>query len=72
MDSKDLITKVEKLMGPREFFTPPQLVKMGIFGSKSGVWRAVHLKHIDAIQISDRRWVIMKESIIKHLKERNQ
>ncbi len=70
--TQDLIARVEKLMGPREFFTPPQLVKMGIFGCKSSVWRAVHLKHIEAVQISDRRWVIMKDSIIKHLRERNQ
>ena len=36
---QDLISRVEKLMGPREFFTIAQLVKMGIFGSKSGAWR---------------------------------
>ena len=68
----DLITRVERLMGPRQVFTPPELVKMGIYGSKSSVWRAVRLGHIEAIQISDRRWVILKESIIKHLKERKK
>lgn len=66
----DLIDRVEKLMGPRHFFTPPELVKMGIFGSKSSAWRAIRLGYVEAIQTQDRRWVILKESIIKHLKER--
>lgn len=70
MQHDNLIARLENLMGPREFFTPPELVKMGIYGSKSSVWRAVHLKQIEAVQISDRRWVILKESIIDHLKKR--
>lgn len=68
----DLIDRVEKLMGPRQFFTVAELVKMGIFGSKSSAWYSVHQGHIEAIQISDRRWVILKESIIKHLRDRNE
>ena len=68
----ELITRLERLMGPRQFFTPPDLVKMGIYGSKSSVWRAVHLGYIEAIQISDRRWVILKESVIKHVKDRKR
>lgn len=71
MSSNELINRFEKLMGSRQFFTPIQLVDMGIYGSKSSVWRAVHLGDIEAIQISDRRWVIMKESIIKHLRNKN-
>ena len=66
----DLLSRFEHLMGPRQYFTPPELVRMGIYGSKSSVWRAVHLGHIEAVQISDRRWVIMKDSIIKHLNDR--
>lgn len=66
----ELIKRLEKLMGSRQFFTPMELVKMGIYGSKSSVWRAVHLGHIEAVQISDRRWVILKESIIAHLEKR--
>lgn len=70
MHENDLIDRLNNLMGSRQFFTPPELVKMGIYGSKSSVWRAVHLGHIEAIQISDRRWVILKESIVNHARER--
>lgn len=64
------LAHVSRLMGPRQFFTPPELVKMGIYGSKSSVWRAVHLGHIEAFQVSDRRWVILKDSILKHIENR--
>ena len=66
----ELLLQFSRLMGPRQFFAPHELVKMGIYGSKSSVWYAVHHGHIEAMQISDRRWVIMKDSILKHLRER--
>lgn len=69
--SDKLLDRFEKLMGSRQFFTPPELVKMGIYGSKSAVWRAVRLGDIEALKISDRRRVILKESIIKHVRKRN-
>jgi len=66
-DEIDFIANLLRLMGPKNFFTPTELVKMGIYGSKSSVWRAVHSGEIEAIQISDRRWVILKESIIENI-----
>lgn len=61
---------LNKLLGPRDFFTPIQLVKLGLYGCKSSVWRAVHLGEIECVQVSDRRYVILKESIIKMVLDR--
>jgi uncharacterized OsmC-like protein len=70
METDEHILNLEHLIGPRQFFTPGQLVKMGIYGCKSSVWRAIHSGNIEAIKISDRRWVITKDSLLKHLLER--
>lgn len=67
----DLIKRINQIMGSRHFFTSADLIRLGIFGSKSAVWRAVKLGYIEAIYITDRRRVIMKESLLNYIKRQN-
>ena len=67
----EFIDRFNRLLGHRQFFSSKDLVKLGIFGSKSSVWRAVKLGYIEAIWIGDRRRVILKDSVIEHIRRKN-
>lgn len=63
--------KLSQLLGYRQFFTSTELVKYGIFGSRAAVWIAVKKGLIEAIYITERRRVILKESLIEHIRKQN-
>jgi hypothetical protein len=62
--------KLDKLFGYQKFFSPVQLVRMGLYTSRSSVWEAINRGDLETIQVSQRRFVIIKESIIKHIMTR--
>jgi hypothetical protein len=62
----------EKYLKGRDLYTAKDLVKLGFYGGKSSVHAAWHSGDIEGFYISDRRLVFTKESIIKHLQERNK
>lgn len=70
MKEPEEIEKLRKILKGRDLYTPVELVRLGIYGSKSGVHRAIRNHELEATFISDRRLVIFKESIIKHVEAR--
>lgn len=61
------IEKFRQILKGKDLFTPKELVKLGIYGCKSSVHRAIREKHLEAIWMTSQRIVILKDSIIKHV-----
>jgi hypothetical protein len=59
--------KLKRLLPKREFFTARQLVEIGLYGSKSAVRQDVLDKKLEIIWISERRYVILRESVLKNI-----
>lgn len=70
MKEPEEVDKLRKVLKGRELYTPAELVRMGVYGSKSSVHRAIKQGEIESTFISDRRVVIFRESIIKHIASR--
>lgn len=71
MAEKELIEKLKALMKGKELYTPKELVKLGIFGCRTSVHRAIKLKQIEGMMLLGRRLVVFKESIFRYLEDRN-
>lgn len=63
---------LERLLPKREFLTAKELVKSGIFGSKSSVAYEVRKNNLKVAWISTRRYVIIRESLIDHIMRKTQ
>jgi len=72
LNQKELKNKLELLLRGREIYTAAELVKMGLYGGKSSVWNLVLKGHLECLEVSERRRVITKESIIKHILNLNE
>lgn len=68
----NFIKTIENSLKGRDYYTPAQLIKLGIYGSKTGVHKAIAKGEIESIYISERRVLILKDSILKHLKKLNE
>lgn len=72
MNEKELRAKLEHLMRGRELYTVADLVKLGLYGGKSSVWHLVSEGCLECIEVSERRRVITRDSVIKHILSLNQ
>lgn len=63
------IKQIEKLLSRRPFYTPEELVKMGLYGGRSSVHSAIKRGDIEACWISERRIIIYGDSVIEHIKK---
>lgn len=63
------IELLQKILRGRELYTPKELVKLGVYGSTSSVHRAIKMKEIESLWITDHRIVVTRESILKHINE---
>lgn len=68
--TNDEVKAIEKIL-KRDVYTVMELVRLGIFGSKSAVHWAIEKNYIMAVYITSHRMVILKDSIIEHLKKLN-
>ena len=59
--------KLEKALGSRSFFASTDLVKMGLFGSKSTVSALFSSGKVITCIITERRRVIMREDLIEYI-----
>jgi hypothetical protein len=58
---------LKRLLPKREFLTASQLVNSGLYGSRSSVRRDVVEKKLEIVWISQRRYVILRESVLKNI-----
>ena len=65
--NKSKLSQIERIL-TRKIYTPKQLVELGIYGCKSSVHHSISRGEIEAIWITDRRIVILTESVISHLR----
>ncbi len=63
------IERFKKILGTRELLTTAQLVKLGVFGCRAGVYRAAKDGKIAFAYTSNRRLVIFKESLLEYLQK---
>lgn len=68
---KNITEQLESILKHKDIFTPNELVKLGLFGSRSSVHYAIHQGYLQAAYTTDRRLVIFKDSIINHIINRN-
>jgi len=67
----DPIKKIETFLKGREVYTVKELIKLGIFGSKNAAYWAIEKGYITAVYITPHRLVILKDSLLKHLRKMN-
>lgn len=72
MNQKELKAKLESLMRGRELYTAADLIKLGLYGGRSTVWTLVSQGSLECIEVTDRRRVITRESVIKHILSLNE
>lgn len=65
--SESTIEKFRQILKGKDLYTPKELVKLGIYGCKSSVHRAIRENHLEAIWMTSQRIVILKDSIINHV-----
>lgn len=70
MKTNHFLEKIKKIFH-KDFYTPKELLKMGLFGSKSSLHREIQLKRLNAFRSNDRRVLIFKEDIIEFLQKKN-
>lgn len=70
MKDPDEVEKLRKVLKGRDLYTPIELVRLGVYGSKSSVHRAIKKKELEYMFITDRRIVIFRESILKQVEAR--
>lgn len=63
------IKQIEKMLNKRPFYTPCELVRLGLYGGRSSVHSAIKRGEIEAYWITERRIIIYADSIIDHLKK---
>lgn len=66
-DKQKLIDKLKRHLGVKQFYTVKEIVQLGLYGCKSTVHRAIHLKELPFIHLTGRRLVIMREDLLKIL-----
>ena len=59
--------RLEKCLGSREFYSCKEVVKIGLFGSKSAFNRCVRSGKIPTIQVTESRRVVMRQDLIEFL-----
>lgn len=64
------IKQLREILKGRDLYTPKELIRLGVYGSKSSIHIAIKKKELDVIWITERRVVIIKESIFKHVLNR--
>lgn len=67
---KEMLEKLKVIMKGRDLYTPKELVRIGIFGCRSSVRRAIKLRHIEGMMLVGRRLVVFKDSIFRYIEER--
>ena len=65
--SETTLDSFKKILRGKDLYTPKELVKLGIYGCKASVHRAIREKHLQCIRMTEHRIVILKDSIIKHV-----
>lgn len=62
-----LVKELNKKIGDRTFFTLPELVSIGLFGTLQTARHALKAGKIPFIRISERRCVIPRHCLIQYL-----
>lgn len=68
MSIEEIIAQFEKKLGNDDFFSPSQLVKAGVFGSKTSCRNALIKGTFPCLKISPGRTLIPRASIIAYLR----
>lgn len=68
---KEFMEKLESSLKGRIFLTTKDLVQLGIFGSKKGVYLAIKNGLVHAYS-SDQRLIFHRDSVIEYLKKINK
>ena len=66
---KDNEQMFKRILKSREFFSPTDLVNLGLFGSRSMVHSLISSGVLQGAYITDRRLVVFKDSLLKYLME---
>ena len=67
MNDFELEEFLNKKLPKKHFFTTTELVKLGLYGSRTAVRKDISDKKIENLWISERRMVIVRESLIKNI-----
>ncbi|HEY4831642.1 MAG TPA: hypothetical protein VIH61_03680 [Waddliaceae bacterium] len=63
-----MIEEVNKKLGDRSFYTIPELVSLGLFGTVQAAREALKNGRISFIRVSERRCVIPRKCLVQYLK----
>lgn len=72
MNQKELRAKLEHVMRGRELFTAADLIKLGLYGGRSTVWSLVSKGALECLEVTERRRVITRDSVINHILSLNK
>lgn len=64
----ELVQEVDKKLGNRSFYTLPQLVSLGLFGTVQTARKALKNGELPFVRPSPRRCVIPRQCLIQYLK----
>lgn len=59
--------KLEKCLGSKQFFTPYDLLKLGVFGSKTAIYRCMSNGELPFVHITPMRKVIMRNDLVEFM-----
>lgn len=58
---------LEKCLGHKKFFSPKDLLNMGLFGSKSQILNYMNKGLLPSTYVTDRRRVVVKDDLLNFL-----
>ena len=62
-----IVKRFNSLLPDKEFLTPAELTKSGLFGSASATLSAIRQRKLPSVRVSNKRTLIPKESVLKYI-----
>jgi len=63
------IEKFEKHLGKKQFFSTKDLISLGLFGSRHGIYLSIKYDQLPFFYVSPGRMVIMREDLLKYVSQ---